>query len=122
MKISVGCHSHPDGRAPSCLCLGQRRLPVTNVLQSRDENAARVYEVRVLDGRRFVVRRQIEMDRWELIAVYDREPKDRSPSRIKPALAALLLIMIALSRKTYDFARRLRHPAASDLPKGGAAA
>lgn len=124
MKISVGCHSRAAAREPSCLCLGQSCLPVSRVLQHQDQPDACLYEVRVLDGRRFVVRRQVDLDQWELVAVYDRAQKRRSRAPVWPAAAALLLLALAIVRKAPNLARRtvkwLTH--GHDLPKGGAPA
>src|SRR5262245_27987997 len=121
MNISVACRSRSGASEPARLCLGRCCLPVTDVRALADQPDSAVYEVRVLDGRRFVVRRQIAQDRWELVAVYERAPARRAPSRINRALAALILILLALSRKAIHLARRgikLR----SELPPGGAPA
>ena len=92
------------------------------MLARRDQADSQIYEVRVLDGRRFVVRRQIDADRWELVAVYDRRTKQREPSRLGQAAVLMLLMAIALSRKALHFAMRWRSHAQQDLPKGGAPA
>ena len=122
MNISVGCRSRSGASEPSRLRLGQCSLPVTSVLEHREQADSQVYEVRVLDGRRFVVRRQVDADRWELVAVYDRWTKERKPSRFGQAAVLLLLMAITLSRKALHFAGRWRRPAPQDLPKGGAPA
>jgi len=96
---------------------------VTSVLEHREQADSQVYEVRVLDGRRFVVRRQVDADRWELVGVYDRRrPKQRQPSRLGQAAVLMLLMAVALSRKALHFARRWRSHAQQELPKGGAPA
>ena len=122
MNISVGCRSRSGASEPSRLCLGQCSLPVTSVLEHSEHADSQVYEVRVLDGRRFVVRRQVDADRWELVAVYDRRTKQREPSRLGQAAVLMLLMAIALSRKALHFAKRWRSHAQQDLPKGGAPA
>jgi hypothetical protein len=98
---------------------------VTSVLEHRGQADSQVYEVRVLDGRRFVVRRQVDADGWELVAVYDRRTRQRQQSRFGQAAVLLLLLAITLSRKALHFAKRAlwwRSHAQQDLPKGGAAA
>lgn len=79
MKISVGSRSGKSGKEPYRLCLGHCSLPVTAVLDLHDEGETRVFEVRVLDGRRFVVRRQTEHDQWELVAAYGPSARRRRP-------------------------------------------
>jgi hypothetical protein len=70
MKISV--HSQARGNAPCRLCLGRSSLQVAAVLRHHDGGDFQTYHVRVLDGRRFVVRRQTGPEQWELVAVYGR--------------------------------------------------
>src|SRR3954471_17597286 len=80
MKISVRSRSGRSGNEPHRLCLGRCSLPVTAVLDLHDEGETRVFDVRVLDGRRFVVRRQTEHDQWELVAAYGRLARRRRPA------------------------------------------
>lgn len=124
MKISVGCHSRSGGSEPTSLCLGSCCLLVTKVQQRAEQPEATTYEVRVLDGRRFVVRRQVEVDQWELVAVYDRAPQQVRSSRFKTALSMLLLISYALAGKSLQLARRALkcRSHAQHLPNGGATA
>jgi hypothetical protein len=97
---------------------------VAAVLERHDEGEARVFEVRVLDGRRFIVRRQTGPDQWELVAAYGR-PARRSP-QARPIAALLVLLLAALSRKALEIARRAGKPKRdlppSTLPRGGAPA
>ena len=113
MKISVGSRSCRSGSEPHRLRLGTCSLPVAAVLERHDEGEARVFEVRVLDGRRFIVRRQIGPDQWELVAAYGRPAKRRPPAR---AMASLLVgLLAALSRKALEIAKRAGKPK-RDLP------
>jgi len=66
MKICV-CGG---GEQPRVFYLGGRRLPVVTVLGAWADGAAHYYEVRVEDGRRFVLRHESATGRWELAAVY----------------------------------------------------
>ena len=69
MNISVGCRSRSGASEPARLCLGQCSLRVVSVRQLPDPEKAVLYEARVMDGRRFVLR-QIARDHWELKAIY----------------------------------------------------
>jgi hypothetical protein len=86
---------------------------VTAVLERHDEGETRVFDVRVLDGRRFVVRRQTDLGQWELVAAYGR-PTRRSPST-RPVLPLLALVLAALCRKVLDIVKRAARPR-RDLP------
>jgi hypothetical protein len=124
MKISVRSRSGRSGNEPHRLCLGQCSLPVISILNRHDEGEARVFDVRVLDGRRFVVRRQTEFEQWELIGVYGRAVRRMAPAR--PIASLLLLLSVALCRKALTIAKRGRKSKANlpsgVLPSGGAPA
>ena len=88
------------GSEPCSICLGQARLRVTAILERRDLADADVFEVRVLDGRKFVLSHERGTDSWRLGAVYPRTtlqrilpplpvvPKGRFFSRCGKAFAA----------------------------------
>jgi hypothetical protein len=123
MKIGVGTRSRTSGKEPCRLCLGQRSLPVITVLDRRDEGNASLYTVRVLDGRRFALRRTDD-GQWDLVGAYGRATKPAEPVH-SPMLSLIALLLVARSRKAFQFARRAgrwpaRHPGA--LPGGGAPA
>jgi hypothetical protein len=124
MKICVGSRSGRSGNQPHRLCLGRCSLPVIAVLDRHDEGETRIFDVRVLDGRRFVVRRQIGFEQWELVAVYGRRARRRPPAR--PMASLLLLLSVALSRKALELVKRAGKSKAglpsSALPSGGASA
>jgi hypothetical protein len=124
MKISVGSRSGSGGNEPRRLCLGRCSLPVTTVLDQYDEGETHIFDVRVLDGRRFVVRRQISPDQWELIAAYG--PVERRKPSLRPVAMLLALIVDALLRKGVAAVRRAGkargETSSSNVPQGGAPA
>jgi hypothetical protein len=71
MRITVcnGTKSRPEA-APSAFFLAERRLPVVAVLKRWSDSPYDFFEVRVDDGRRFVLRCEPPAGRWELVAVY----------------------------------------------------
>jgi hypothetical protein len=52
--------------------LGGRRVPVVAILDRWQETEHRYYQVKDLDGRRFVLRYEPQSQSWELTAVYGR--------------------------------------------------
>lgn len=70
MRISVRSRTGRNGKQPSSFCLGRCELYVAGILERCELTG--VFQVRVLDGRRFVIRHQRATDRWELAAVYGR--------------------------------------------------
>lgn len=73
MKISVLSTPGNQGEVvPRCMHLGGRRVPVVAILDRWQETEHRYYQVRDLDGRRFVLRYEPESGSWELTAVYGR--------------------------------------------------
>jgi hypothetical protein len=124
MKVCVGTRSRASGKEPSCLCLGRRSLPVAAVLDCHDERDARLFTVRVLDGRRFALRLRADSDEWDLVAAYGPAARRDAPKR-QPILPLLALLAVALSRKAFHLANRAGRAApgpASVLPGGGAPA
>ena len=123
MNISVGSRSSNLGAEPCRLRLGRSSLPVTAVLSRRDEAGARAFEVRVLDGRHFVVRYLSETDRWELVAVYGQGTRQRIA---RVATSPLLMpLLIALYRRGIEIVRRRRSGKSlveNVIPRGGAPA
>jgi hypothetical protein len=125
MKISVGSRASRRGNEPYHLCLGRHSLPVCSVLDRHDEGDARIFEVRVLDGRHFVVRRQTALDQWELVAVYGPGHAVRRSPPVRPAAPLLAPVLVALYRRALDIAKRarkLKSTLPDPLPKGDAPA
>lgn len=124
MKISIGSRSGRGGTEPHRLCLGRCSLPVTAVLERHDEGETRVFDVRVLDGRRFVVRRRTDLEDWELVAAYGRMARQRP--RACPAAPLLGPLLAALCRKALATMKRgggaRRDASAGTLPGSGAPA
>jgi len=63
--------------APSAFFLAERRLPVAAVLNRWTDSAYHFFELRVDDGRHFVLRREPSLERWELVAVYEPAIRNR---------------------------------------------
>jgi hypothetical protein len=124
MKIAVGTRSRASGKEPSRVGLGRSSLQVAAILDCRDEEGARLFTVRVLDGRRFALRLRAD-DQWELAAAYGRAIPRRAPVR-HPLPPLLALLTVALARKAFLLVRRAGRPVTghhpSDLPGGGAPA
>jgi len=73
MKICVLSRVGQRGQHdPQVFHLGQRRLPVVAILGEWTDPPARCIEVRVEDGRRFVLRHDPVTGRWELGAALPR--------------------------------------------------
>ena len=68
MRSRAGRH----GQEPCSFCLGRCELYVAGILERCELTGVCRFQVRVLDGRRFVIRHQRATDRWELAAVYGR--------------------------------------------------
>jgi hypothetical protein len=82
MKICVLSRIDRLGQpGPDALHLGQRRLRVVLVLARWAEPPYRYFEVRVEDGRRFVLRHHPDSGVWELAAAYGGGTRvSRSPA------------------------------------------
>jgi len=81
MRICVMAYRKATGEEqPAAFYLGGRRLPVTAIVERWSEGTARYYEVRVEDGRRFVLRHDPPARAWSLAAVYAASAA-RSPVR-----------------------------------------
>ena len=65
------------GSEPCSICLGQARLRVAAILERRDLADADYFEVRVLDGRKFVLSHERGTGAWKLGAVYPRTTRQR---------------------------------------------
>lgn len=88
MRICVMSYRKTTGEEqPAAFYLGGRRLPVTVVLDRWSEGAARYHEVRVEDGRRFVLRHDPASRTWSLAAVY---AASAARSAIRPAIPAVV--------------------------------
>ena len=79
MRITVQCRRAAGVMQPCRFCLGQARHRVVAIAGERRESDAEMFEVRVLDGRRFVLSHRLEPDRWVLAAVHAR--KSQRPTR-----------------------------------------
>ena len=62
---------------PRRLQLGSRSLQIIRILERSELTGACRFQVRVSDGRRFVIRHESASGRWELAAVYAREQLSR---------------------------------------------
>lgn len=87
MRISVHSRCSRRGSEPCSICLGQARLRITAILERRDLADSDYFEVRVLDGREFVLSHERETDSWKLTAVHAR-PRSRFFARCGKAFAA----------------------------------
>ncbi len=88
MRICVMAYRKAGLEEPAAFHLGGRRLPVTAVLERWSEGTARYFEVRVEDGRRFVLRHDAAGGSWALAAVYAASaarPACRTPPAIQAA-------------------------------------
>lgn len=73
MKICVQASAGAHGEVlPRCMHLGGRRVPVVAILDRWDETEHHYYQVKDIDGRRFVLRYEPQSQMWELTAVYGR--------------------------------------------------
>ena len=72
MRISVHSRCSRRGSEPCSIYLGQAQLRVTAILERRDLADADYFEVRVLDGRKFVLSHERGTDSWKIGAVYPR--------------------------------------------------
>lgn len=70
MKICVLSRATRGGYDPRVFHLGQRRLPVVAVLKQWTDAGHRYFDVRVEDGRHFVLRHDPATGVWELAAAY----------------------------------------------------
>ena len=78
MRISVRSRAGRKGQEPWSFCLGSCELYVSEILERCEVTGAYRFQVRVTDGRRFVIRHQPALDRWELAAVYARRSLPRT--------------------------------------------
>jgi len=72
MKISVLSYPEAGVPRPHAFQLGGRRVAVVAILEQWQATGHRYYQVRDLDGRRFVLRYCPESATWELEGVYGR--------------------------------------------------
>jgi hypothetical protein len=102
MRISVHSRCTKCGTEPGRFCLGQAQLRVVSIVERRDTADSRYFEVRVPDGRDFLLCHQTQTDVWQLAAVYGRRPRRPTPpprirelslnrERIKRAIADLMI-------------------------------
>ncbi len=77
MRISVRSRAGRYGKEPCSFCLGRCELYVTDIIERAEVTGANRFQVRVSDGRRFVIRHQPSTDRWELAAVYGSAQRTR---------------------------------------------
>lgn len=71
MKISVLSYPEAGGRhRPHAFQLGGRRVSVVAILDQWDAPSHHYFQVRDFDGRRFVLRHCLQLNCWELEAVY----------------------------------------------------
>lgn len=72
MKITVLSHPAAGIARPRAFQLGGRRVAVVAVLEEWERPGHRYFQVRDLDGRRFVLRHCQASGSWELEAVYGK--------------------------------------------------
>jgi hypothetical protein len=73
MKICVQSSTGTHGeQTPRCMHLGGRRVPVIAILDRWQVTDHRYFQVKDIDGRRFVLRYEPQTQSWELTAVYGR--------------------------------------------------
>lgn len=83
MRISVRSRAGRNGKEPRSFCLGGCELHVMDIIERCEITGAYRFQVRVSDGRRFVIRHQPATDRWELAAVYGRGRAPLPPSAVR---------------------------------------
>lgn len=90
MRLNVLCNAGPHGEEiPWAFHLGGRRLSIISIVSRWTDAPHRYFEVRVDDGRRFVLRHETPTRCWELAAVFAApkpKPKPR-PLVVKAAPA-----------------------------------
>jgi hypothetical protein len=77
VRISVRSRTGKKGKEPWSFCLGRCELYVTDIIERCELTGACRFQVRVTDGRRFVIRHQPTADLWELAAVYAPSARSR---------------------------------------------
>jgi hypothetical protein len=88
MKISVLCSTGHKGEAlPCAFHLGGRRLPVVSILTRWADAPHQYFEVGVDDGRRFVLRHDVQARCWELAGVFAAPRPQPKPMPPRPAAA-----------------------------------
>jgi len=92
MRISVRSRCRTSVKVPCSFCLGSARHPVVAIESDRHDLDADTFEVRILDGRRFVLCHRLEPDQWELAAVHAR--MRRRPARSRARDHALRSAMV----------------------------
>ena len=87
MRLNVLCNAGPHGEeTPWAFHLGGRRLSIISVVSRWTDAPHRYFEVRVDDGRRFVLRHEMPARCWELAAVFAAaKPKPKPVARPLPA-------------------------------------
>ena len=83
MRISVLTTPEAGAHRPCAFHLGGRRVAVAAVLSRWDEAAGRCYEVRDLEGRRFVLRQCAASGLWELAGVWGRAASARRTAPVR---------------------------------------
>jgi hypothetical protein len=88
MRLNVLCNAGPHGEeTPWAFHLGGRRLSVISIVSRWTDTPHRYFEVRVDDGRRFVLRHETATRCWELAAVFAAPKPQPKPSKPKLAVA-----------------------------------
>ena len=121
MRISVRSHCHASRTVPCSFCLGQARHPVVAVLEREIDGETHRFQVRVLDGRRFVLCLSPAADRWELGAVYPAlyRRARRAIAPVRPPLASRSNLLLPLLQRSCATLKRLWHhrPRHARLPR-----
>ena len=87
MRISVRSRPCRHGVEPCAFCLGRAQLWIAAILERRESDELHAFDVRVLDGRRFLLHHRPQEDAWELGRVYPRCAKVRR-RRVRSAYLA----------------------------------
>jgi hypothetical protein len=83
MRISVLTTPQAGRHRPCAFHLGGRRVAVAAVISRWDDATGQCYEVRDLEGRRFVLRQCTESGLWELAGVYGRAATARRVAPVR---------------------------------------
>ncbi len=69
VRVQVECR---EGADPRAFFVGERRLHVMRVLERGTENSHRIYRVRVVDGREFVLIQDVNTGQWQIARIDPR--------------------------------------------------
>lgn len=105
MRISTSSRRTKFGTAPRIVCLGRSRLRIACIVHRQDGLESCTFETRLLDGRHFVLRHILQLDAWELVAVYGRGGPRHARIHEEQPLGREPLPALARPRRRRFFAR-----------------